>query len=63
MDAGGFDLTLITVVGVVALGIVIALAMLRNRSARSTAKESEDATRRLYEEEDREHHAESDQVP
>ena len=61
MDAGGVSWSLITIVGVVLLGAVIAWAALRNRTTRED--ESEQATRRLYEEEDREHHGESDRVP
>ena len=61
MDAGGVSWSLITIVGVVLLGAVIAWAALRNRTTR--ADESEQATRRLYEEEEREHHGESDRVP
>lgn len=61
MDAGGVSFTLITIVGVVLLGALIAWAALRNRTSR--ADESEAATRKLYEDEEREHHGESDRVP
>ena len=61
MDAGGVSWSLITIVGVVLLGAIIAWAALRNRTSRSD--ESEAATRKLYEDEEREHHGESDRVP
>jgi len=63
MDLGGFNWTMITIVGAAVLAAVIAWAALRNRSSRSRAEDSEEATRRLYEEEEREHHGESDYVP
>ena len=61
MDAGGVSWSLITIVCVVLLGAVIAWAALRNRTTRGD--ESEAATRHLYDEEEREHHGESDRVP
>lgn len=63
MDLGGFNWSLLTIVGVVVLAAAILWAMLRNRSSARGIDESERATRRLYEEEDREHHAESDEGP
>ena len=45
------------------LAVVIAWAALRNRASRPTVEDSEAATRRVYEEEEREHHGESDDVP
>lgn len=63
MDLGGFNWTLITIVGAAVLAAIIAWAALRNRSSRPRAEDSEEATRRLYEEEEREHHGESDNVP
>ena len=62
MDFGGFNWTLI-LVGVVALAGVILWAMMRNRSTRPDETETEAATRRVYDEEEREHHGESDNVP
>ena len=63
MDLGGFNWTLITIVGAALLAVVIAWAALRNRSSRPKIEDSEEATRRLYDEEEREHHGESDDVP
>lgn len=63
MDAAGFQWTLITVVGAILLGAVIAWAILNNRSSRAEKEQSERATRRVYEEENRAHARESDNVP
>ena len=63
MDSGGFDWMLLTVVGALVLAAAIAFAALRNRSERQPVEKSEEATRRLYEEEDRAHKGESDNVP
>ena len=60
---GGFNWTLITIVGAIVLAAVIAWAALRNRTSRSTAEHSEEATRKVYEEEERAHHGEGDDVP
>ena len=63
MDLGGFNWSLLTIVGPLLLLVVIAWAVLRNRKSRGNEAESESATRRLYEEEDRAHRHESDNVP
>ena len=63
MDFGGFNWTLLTIVGPLLLLVVIAWALLRNRRSGVSDSESEAATRRNYEEEDREHRHESDRVP
>ena len=63
MDLGGFNWTLITIVGPLVLLLVIAWAVLRNRGSQRSDVDSEEATRRVYEEEDREHRHESDDVP
>ena len=63
MDAGGFNWALLNIVGPLVLLLVIAWALLRNRRSRRTDAESEVATRRLYEEEERAHRGESDNVP
>jgi len=63
MDSGGFDWMLVAIVGALVLVAAIAFAALRNRSERQPIGKSEDATRRLYEEEDRAHKGESDNVP
>ena len=57
MDSG------LIVVGVIVLGAVIAWAVLQKRSSGERVEETEEATRRVYEEEEREHHGESDNVP
>ena len=57
MDSG------LIVVGVIVLGAVIVWAVLRNRGSEPRVEETEEATRRVYEEEEREHHGESDNVP
>ena len=63
MDFGGFNWTLMTIVGVLVLAGVIIWAAMRNRSSRPQVEDTEEATRRVYEEEEREHHGESDNVP
>ena len=63
MDEGGFQWTLLTIVGVVVLAVVIAWAALRNRTSRQDTEKTEEATRRVYEEEEREHRGEADDVP
>ncbi|HWT13316.1 MAG TPA: hypothetical protein VN231_11225 [Allosphingosinicella sp.] len=63
MDFGGFNWSLLNIVGPLVLALVIAWAVLRNRRSRQTDRESEAATRSLYEEEDRAHRGESDNVP
>ena len=65
MDLAGFNWTLITIVGAAVLAALIAFAALRNRqtTSKSDIERSEEGTRRVYEEEEREHHGESDNVP
>ena len=63
MDFGGFNWVLMTIVGVVVLAGVILWASMRNRGTRPDATDTEAATRRVYDEEEREHHGESDRVP
>jgi hypothetical protein len=63
MDAGGFNWALLNIVGPLVLLLVIAWAVLRNRRSKRDDVDSEAATRRLYEEEDREHRHESDNIP
>ena len=63
MDFAGFNWSLMTMFGPIILAVVIAWAALRNRSSRSEIERSEEATRRNYEEEDRAHRGESDNVP
>ena len=52
MDFGGFNWSLLNIVGPLVLLAVIAWAVLRNRVSRRRSDESEAATRRLYEEEE-----------
>lgn len=54
MDAGGFDWTLLTIVGPALLAVVILWAMLRNRASRADPDRTEAATHRLYEQEEAE---------
>jgi hypothetical protein len=63
MDFGGFNWSLLTIFGAIILAVVIAWAALRNRTSTDRTEESEQATRRNYEEEDRAHRGESDDVP
>jgi len=63
MDVSGFNWTLITIIGAIVLAAAIAWAALRNRTSRPTAERSEEATREVYEAEDRAHRGEGDDVP
>jgi len=63
MDSGGFNWTLLTIVGPIVLLAVIAWALLRNRRSGRSDERSEAATRRVYEQEERDHRGESDDVP
>ena len=63
MDFGGFNWSLLNIVGPLVLLLVLAWAVLRNRKSRNDDVDSEAATRRVYEEEDRAHRHESDHVP
>ena len=57
MDAGGFDWTLLTIVGPALLAVVILWAVLRNRASRADRARTEAATHRLYEQEEAERRA------
>ena len=48
MDLGGFNWTILDIVGPLLLLAVIAWAILRNRRARSSIDETERGTRRVY---------------
>ena len=63
MNLAGLNWMLVAVIGVIILAVVIAWAMMRNRAPDPQVERSEEATRRLYEEEEREHHGESDNMP
>ena len=57
MDAGGFDWTLLTIVGPALLAVVVLWAVLRNRATRAEKGRTEEATHRLYEQEEAERRA------
>jgi hypothetical protein len=59
MDLGGFSWALLTIVGVAVLAGVLLFASSRNKVSRRTEEESEAATHRLYQEEDRDHRGET----
>jgi hypothetical protein len=63
MDFGGFNWALMTIVGALVLAGVILWASMRNRRPSARDTDTEAATRRVYDEEEREHHGESDNVP
>lgn len=63
MDLGGLNWALMTIIGVAILGAVMVYAVLRNRVSNRTRDASEQATHRLYEEEDRAHRDEGKNVP
>ena len=60
MDLGGASWGLITVLGTLALLIVVAWAALKNKTSRRTTEESERATRDLYRQEDVAHRNDND---
>ncbi len=59
MDLGGLNWVMITGIGVFILFVAMLYAASRNRVSRRTEEESEAATHRLYEEEDRDHRGET----
>ena len=61
MDLGGFNWTLLTIIGPLVLAVVIIVALLRNRVSRDVADKSERGTRDLYREEDRVHRDDDDE--
>ncbi len=61
MDLGGFNWTLITIIGPLLLALVIIVAVLRNRVSKDVAEKSERATRDLYREENRAHRDDDDE--
>jgi hypothetical protein len=63
MDFGGFNWVLMTIVGVLILAAVMFWARASNKKAGVEDRDTDAATRRVYEEEDREHRGESDNVP
>ena len=63
MDVGGLQWALLTIVGVLVLAGVMMWARASNKRDRASGTDTEAATRRVYDEEEREHHGESDNVP
>lgn len=63
MDLSGFNWSLLTIVGPLLLVAVIAWAMLHNRASRRRRDDSERATHRVYDEEDRAHRGEGGGTP
>jgi hypothetical protein len=64
MDAGGFNWTLLTIVGPALLAVVILWALLKNRGASRAEKDrTENATARLYEQEEAERRGSSEKGP
>jgi hypothetical protein len=63
MDFGGLSWAMITIVGALVLAVVLLWGVMRNKASPGHAEDTEEATRRLYAEEEREHHGESDNVP
>ena len=63
MDLGGIGWGLQTVIGVLLLSAVLLWVLFRNRSTPEEDERTEEATHRLYEEEDAEHGHEDDDVP
>ncbi len=61
MNLGGFGWALMTIFGAIVLGVVLAYSRLRNRAEKKTG-DTDAATRRVYEDEDRAHRGESDNV-
>ncbi|HEX8527593.1 hypothetical protein [Allosphingosinicella sp.] len=54
MDSGGINWSLLTIIGPALLAMVILWALIRNRASRRTKEESEQGTRRLYQQEEAE---------
>lgn len=64
MDLGGIGWGLQTIIGAAVLAGVLLWLVLRNRNATPEEQQrTEEETRKLYEEEDREHGHESDDMP
>ena len=54
MDGGGFNWTLLTIVGPALLAVVVLWAVLRNRGTRTERNNTERATHDLYQQEEAE---------
>ena len=55
MDSGGFNWSILTILGPLLIVIVLAWAMMRNKKNRSGIDRTEASTRDLYREEDAAH--------
>jgi hypothetical protein len=54
MDAGGFNWSLLTIVGPALLAVVILWALLKNRASRADRARTEEGTRQVYAQEEAE---------
>ena len=63
MDLGGANWAILNIVGPLILAAVLLWVFLRSRKSRETGEGTEEATRRLYDEEDEAHRGEDDRVP
>jgi type II secretory pathway pseudopilin PulG len=63
MDAGGFNWTLLTIVGPALLAVVLLWALLRNRASRASRDRTEQATHNLYQQEEAERRGSSEKGP
>ena len=63
MDLGGANWAILNIVGPLILAAVLLWVFLRSRKSRETGESTEEATRRLYDEEDEAHRGEDDRVP
>jgi nitrogen fixation-related uncharacterized protein len=63
MDLGGANWAILNIVGPLLLAAVLLWVLLRSRRSRPTDDRTEEATRRLYDEEDAAHRGEDDRVP
>jgi hypothetical protein len=63
MDSGGFNWTLLTIIGPALLAVVILWALLRNRASKSSRDRTERATHELYREEEAERRGSSEKGP
>jgi type II secretory pathway pseudopilin PulG len=63
MDSGGFNWSLLTIVGPALLAVVILWALLRNRATRAERDRTEEATHRLYQQEEAERRDSSEKGP
>ncbi|SFS11268.1 hypothetical protein SAMN05192580_3555 [Sphingomonas jatrophae] len=62
MEAGGFQWSLLTILGPILLAAVLLWALVRNRAQKGGKGRTEAATRDLYEAQDRQDKAEANKV-